>query len=62
MFKNQRFHLKITPGLMNCYAARGGNVTTLTLNSKYQLPQTTVQAQLVLHPYQMPNSEVTLRT
>ena len=27
------------------YTARGGNVATLTLNSKYQLPQTTVQAQ-----------------
>ena len=30
---------------MNRYAARRGNVATLTLDSKYQLPQTTVQAQ-----------------
>ena len=56
-----RFHLKVTPGLMNRYAARGGNEATLTLNSKYQLPRTTVQAQPVLHPCQTPNSEATLR-
>ena len=55
--------LKITPGLMNRYTAGGrGDVAIVTLDSKYQLPRTTVQAQPVLHPCQIPNSEATLRT